>query len=358
MKPIVLTLVGLGLLGFLVAASGLFPIAASSGHLAPVEWLLQFGKRRSVATHAWLSVPPLTFDEPWLVLKGAGHFETACRPCHGSPDVRQPRIAQSMLPPPPYLPDRIAAWDADELFYIVKHGLKFTGMPAWPAQERDDEVRATVAFLRALPELDAGEYERLVHGEVGPNRAVAPVADLLGAPPAPRAITATCARCHGADGRGRGNAAFPAIAGQSSDYLHAALVAYERGERRSGMMQPIAAALDERETRALADWYARLPPGPVESHEPAAVERGRVIATRGIPATRVPACEKCHGPGRRADYPRLAGQYADYLVLQLELFRDQRRGGSRFAHLMSSVAPRLTPAQMRDVAAFYASRTP
>jgi cytochrome c553 len=89
-----------------------------------------------------------------------------------------------------------------------------------------------------------------------------------------------------------------------------------------------------------------------------AIESGKAIASRGIPRQRVPACVVCHGPGttrRNPLYPVLAGQYADYLVLQLEIFNKGYRGGSAYAHLMRPVATRLTPEQMRDVALYYAS---
>ena len=89
--------------------------------------------------------------------------------------------------------------------------------------------------------------------------------------------------------------------------------------------------------------------------------RGRRIAERGIPEQRVPSCMDCHGPSgtrRRAAYPLLAGQPADYLQLQLELFSAGQRGGSEYAHLMRSVATRLKPDQMRDVAEYYASAAP
>jgi cytochrome c553 len=88
------------------------------------------------------------------------------------------------------------------------------------------------------------------------------------------------------------------------------------------------------------------------------VERGREIATHGIPDQRVPACASCHGPRperRNPEYPRLAGQYADYLVQQLELFQRRERGGGKHHHLMHKAATPLQPEQMRDVAAFYAT---
>lgn len=85
-----------------------------------------------------------------------------------------------MTPPPPYLPPKLARWEPDELFYIVKHGIKFAGMPAWPSQQRDDEVWAMVAFLRRFPQLNAEQYWQMVNGEVGPTKEVAPLQGLLG----------------------------------------------------------------------------------------------------------------------------------------------------------------------------------
>lgn len=332
------------LAGALVAASGILPIRASSDHFALTAWVLDFGKRRSVATHA-LGVDVPSLAEPWLVLKGAGHYHDGCRPCHGAPDLRMPIIAAEMTPPPADLPARVALYDPDELFYIVKHGIKFTGMPAWPAQERDDEIAAVVAFLRELPRLDAAAYRRLVHGE---------------APTTPSALTRSCDRCHGATGLGRGNAAFPTLAAQKPEYLFRALRAYARSTRNSGIMEPIAAGLSARQWRALAEHYAALASDTRAADSvPAAatIARGRAIAEFGIPDQDVPSCRDCHGPGghqRNAAYPLLAGQYADYLVLQLEQFAAGRRGGSEYAHLMQQVAPRLSRADMEAVAAYYA----
>ena len=71
-----------------------------------------------------------------------------------------------------------------------------------------------------------------------------------------------------------------------------------------------------------------------------------------------PLCGVCHGPGARRRnpfYPDLAGQHGDYLVLQLHLFKAGKRGGTPYAHLMEHVAPHLSEAQIRDVAAYYSA---
>jgi cytochrome c553/cytochrome c5 len=349
-----------GLAGFLVAASGIVPIKASSGHFAITEWLLQFGKRRSVATHTiGLELPDL--NDPALILRGAGHYHTGCRPCHGSPALHEPRVARAMLPPPPYLPPRIAQWEPDELFYMVKHGIKFTGMPAWPTQQRDDEVQSMVAFLREFPGLDVQGYDRLVFGDTSRPDASAPLTGLDRSTDA-LVLGADCARCHGVDGNGREAPAFPKLAGQSRKYLMGALRAYATDRRHSGIMQPVAAGLRDAQVTALAEHFARQTPRRAPPHADAAArERGARIANTGIAAQRVPACTDCHGPEgarRRDEYPLLTAQHAEYLLLQLKLFQADHRGGSEYAHLMRTVAKRLRHDQMRDVALYYASLPP
>ena len=153
------------ILGGLIVVSGIVPIRASDGHWPTTEWFLQFSKSRSVSTHSiGIDAPPL--DDRDLVVRGAGMFHTSCRPCHGDPILPRPPVATAMTPTPPYLPDRVDDWSREELFYITKHGILFTGMPAWPAIERDDEVWAVVAFLEAMPAMDPIGYRETVFGDL------------------------------------------------------------------------------------------------------------------------------------------------------------------------------------------------
>jgi cytochrome c553 len=380
--------------GLLFAASGVISIKASSGHWGVTAWLLNFVMRRSVKTHALPIDVPLLDDEA-LVLKGAGHYEIGCRSCHGAPDLSQQlRIPEWMTPHPPNLSREVSKWKPNELFYIVKHGVKFTGMPAWPAQTRDDEVWAMVAFLLRLPSLTADDYRRLVRGKESKLDGDAAVRALVGSQQAADAVLQNCARCHGVDGTGRGNGAFPKLAGQKPDYFISAMRAYADGRRFSGVMEPIAVAISPESAVELARYYANVKStghlGPAQQSLKAAdseptptavnglraavamrelfetgnkqsksgIERGRAIAMEGIPNQKVPPCAECHGPGairRNPNYPVLAGQYAAYLLLQLTLFKNDARGGSAYAHLMEPVAAGITPQQMRDVALFYES---
>jgi len=374
-----------GLAALLFVSAGLVPIAASEGHWPVTRFLLHFSMIRSVQTHA-LAVkrpapPERPLDEEAMVLKGAGHYASGCLPCHGAPGHPRAGVVRHIVPEPPYLPPKIDEWSDDQLFWIVKHGIKYTAMPAWPSQKRDDEVWAMVAFLRRLPDLDPEQFRRLAYGDsaaVAPGGANLTRLDTGLGTLAPR--RADCARCHGRDGNGRGTGAFPRLAGQNEAYLLASLQAYARGERQSGVMEPVAVALGADEMRALAGYYAGLPGDPIAAEAAPArarvtgagdalragssggsIERGERLARRGDAALRIPSCVECHGPGgaaRNPMYPRLAGQHPDYLALQLRLFKQGRRGGTAYAHIMATIAGSLEDEDIDDLAAWYGSLPP
>ena len=363
------TLAAVGATALLVVIAGVIPIRASSGHWPITEWFLKFAMRRSIATHSMVvAAAPERLDDPVLVLRGAAHYEGGCMPCHGAPGEKDPLIPRRMRPLPPPLLPVVAELDREELFYVVKHGLKFTGMPAWPVDGRDDEVWAVVAFLLRLPDLDAESYARLARGEPTPIEAEGdpePMRDLVPPPSPPLAVKESCARCHGYSGGGRGIGAFPRIDGQRVEYLVGAMRAYAHQARPSGIMGPIAAGLTPVAWRELAEYYAgrddqRAPRSKAlaRAADLEAVKRGAAIASRGVPVQGVPSCEDCHGPTawpRNPAYPELAGQYVEYLELQLQLWKNGARGGSPYAHLMRGFAPKLTDDQIRDVARYYAS---
>jgi cytochrome c553 len=337
-----------------VSASGVVPIKASTGHWAVTEWFLQYSKTRSIEMHArWIDEPPL--DDPALVLRGAGHYELGCRPCHGGAAGDVPRLAEFMLPPPPDLSERARMRTAAELFYVVKHGIKMTGMPAWPAPQRDDEVWAMAAFVRRLPGMTREEYERLTRGELK-----APF-DLVAGPGEPPVVAEICARCHGGDGLGRLPGAFPRLAGQRVGYLERALAAYAEGRRHSGVMGPIAAALTPAARASATTYYAALPSPPPAAPPHASSAAGARLALEGEPDDLIPACVECHGTRAAAKnpaYPILGGQDARYLSLQLRLLRNRARGGSEYLHLMHSFVDRLTDAQIDAVSRYFASLEP
>jgi cytochrome c553 len=321
--------------------------------------LLDFAKIRSVSTHSF-GIDPPTLDDEALLLRGAAHYENGCYPCHGKPGTGIPHVMAAMTPPPPELTSRlISRWTPEELFSIVKHGIKLTGMPAWPAQQRDDEVWAVVAFLLTLPRLDATQYHELAYGAATDASNAAPALPIAGSQPPPRAVRDVCWRCHGVDGNGRGEGAFPRLAGQRSAYMYESLRAFAERRRFSGIMSGIAANLNDEAMREVAQYYERLPQrAPDPPDDVSAIERGHAIAVRGVPDREIPACAECHGPSERPKnpaYPALAGQPARYLSSQLQLLQQRRRGGSPYVNLMHVFVDRLEEEQIRAVTRYYSS---
>jgi cytochrome c553 len=336
------------------AWSGLYSVAASRGHWAVVEWFLRFGMRNSVETHALPIAPPDDLADVNLVRLGAGHFHSGCAYCHGAPGQAVNPIAQHMLPEPPSLSQAATEWKPRELFWIVKHGIKYTGMPGWAARERDDEVWAAVAFLRQLPAMTTEQYRNLALGDL--NLRPQAGRELAMTESNPQAIGA-CARCHGAEGSGPTSNLVPLLHGQSADYLTLALRNYAKGSRASGIMSPIASDLDQEDLRKLADYYARLrmpQPERGATGDAAAKERGRKLALEGDPAVGIPGCEACHGASALATYPRLAGQHAAYMAGQLRLWRAGGRRNNDSEVIMAPIAERLNDQQIADVSAYYA----
>jgi mono/diheme cytochrome c family protein len=139
---------------------GLYNVAASVPHTAAGRWLLDTLQQRSVAARARdVQVPSL--DEPHLVRAGAEHYREMCVVCHGAPGVERGEIGNSLTPTPPDLAKAARMWTDAELFWIVKHGIKLAGMPAFGETHGDDELWKIAAFVRRLPEMSSGEYREL-----------------------------------------------------------------------------------------------------------------------------------------------------------------------------------------------------
>jgi cytochrome c553 len=344
---------GLVLAAVLLAWSGVFNVAASRGHWAIVEWFLAFGMRNSVELRG-LAVQSPPLDNPNLITLGAAHFHGGCAFCHGTPGTPVSPIAQHMLPPPPDLKASMRPWTDGEMFWIVKHGLKYTGMPGWAAIEREDEIWAVVAFLKQLRSMDAARYRDLALGSVHlPSQTGEQLATIDSSEQAAGA----CARCHGAENGGPASTLVPVLHGQPAAFLAAALQQYAEGSRRSGIMQPIAAALDARDLQRLAEYYAGLaPPGREQAAAGGAdLERGRQLATAGDAANGVPACDACHSGNAVATYPRLAGQSAAYMAGQLALWRAGHHTTTGAGAIMAPIAQRLSASDVDAVTAYFAS---
>jgi cytochrome c553 len=306
-----------------------------------------------VKTHAVGIEAPQTFSNDLSTL-GAGHFQSGCAPCHGAPGVPINPIAQSMLPPPPDLSTSAHDWRDRELFWIVKNGIKYTGMPAWAAEQRDDEVWAVVAFLKRLPTLDAAGYRELALGGLSVRPQIG--SEIATTEDTSRAIS-VCARCHGADQRGPKSQLVPVLHGQSAEFLIAALEHYAAGRRASGIMQPLAVDLSPADRERVARYYAGLarPGAPNRPENAEAIERGRKLAMRGDPDAGIPACADCHSASALQAYPRLSEQHAAYMVNRLWNWKKGITSQAGTDAIMAPIARSLNEQQINDVATYFAS---
>lgn len=339
-----------GLAGAGFAALGAYNIAASTGHWAITERLLRFGLWRSVAVRA-PDEAPMPLKDSDLIRLGAGHFEQGCATCHGAPGRTADPVTRTMLPAPPPLHREMLEWSDGELFFIVRHGIKYTGMPAWPVEDRDDEVWSVVAFLRALPDLTPDHYATLAGSRGRQPQGLERDAD---------AQLSACAACHGDGAEAPSSRLVPRLQGQSESVLRNALDDYADGRRASGIMRLAATPLTAQDRAALARHYAALAPLPPAPADEALVQAGARLATQGDRENRVPACLSCHGPAARPDFPRLEGQNARYLAQRLRLWNEAPADAdtSAWAQVMAPIARRLNADQIDALAAYFSAQDP
>jgi mono/diheme cytochrome c family protein len=147
----------------IIVYSGIYDVGATSQHLQPVHSLLETTMRHSVRWRARdIQTPPL--DVPQRVARGAALFRDNCVQCHGAPGVAQSDIGKSMQPVPGPLVDALQRWRQREIYWITRHGIKMSGMPAWQFRFDDDALWDVVAFVNTLPTLSPQAYAKATQG--------------------------------------------------------------------------------------------------------------------------------------------------------------------------------------------------
>ncbi|WP_418321259.1 c-type cytochrome [Piscinibacter sakaiensis] len=180
-------------------------------------------------------------------------------------------------------------------------------------------------------------------------------AAVIKADPAKGEATATsvCAACHSVDGS-RGSPANPIIQGQHPQYLTKQLIEFKSGKRNNPIMKGFASALSEDDMKNVSAFYATKMAKPGAAKDKDLVALGQKIYRGGIPDRSIPACSGCHSPsggGIPAQYPRLAGQHADYSAAQLIAFRDGIRQNSP---QMTAIAAKLNDREIKALAEYTA----
>ena len=172
---------------------------------------------------------------------------------------------------------------------------------------------------------------------------------------------ALCSSCHGPQGNSV-NPEWPRLAGQSAVYIAEQLHLFKSGARDNPIMKPLAASLSDQDISDLAVYYEAQTPTGLEA-DPSYWKAGQALYVSGDAARNVPACVACHGPVGRgnlaAGYPALRAQQSVYVVKQLDDYASGARypglhpeQASRNGVMMLTLAKRLTPEEIRDVASY------
>jgi cytochrome c553 len=169
-----------------------------------------------------------------------------------------------------------------------------------------------------------------------------------------------CAACHGADGNSPAPAN-PSLAGQTAEYIEKQLhnfkaVQGKKPERDNAIMAGMIANLSPDDMHNVAAYFASQKPKGGVSQSREMVYVGQKLYRAGNAATGLPACAGCHGPGGAglpAQYPRLAGQYADYTAAQLKAFHDNQRTNDT-NRMMRAIAGKMSDVEMRAVSDYIA----
>ena len=144
-----------------IVFEGLANVAATDKHYSIVEWTLKTTMRNSVRRAAQdLKAPSLGGEE--TIRLGAMHYDEMCASCHAAPGKAADELADGLFPKPPAIEKIVNDRTPEELFWVTKHGIKMTGMPAWGTSHGDTDIWAMVAFMKTMPKTTPEGYKLLV----------------------------------------------------------------------------------------------------------------------------------------------------------------------------------------------------
>jgi mono/diheme cytochrome c family protein len=158
---VLMVLAAIAAAGAVAVYTGLYNVAADIPHTQPVYWLLQKARERSIAVRATDITVPSDLGDTRRIGSGAGQYAEMCASCHLAPGMKRTEIARGLNPRAPELRRKRRSTPAED-FWVVKHGVKMTGMPAWGLTHDDEILWDLVAFLQKLPELSPDQYRSLV----------------------------------------------------------------------------------------------------------------------------------------------------------------------------------------------------
>ena len=140
-----------------MAMTGMVPIAAGKHHIAPIEWFLETAADEAVDRGGEGVHPPPGVDSPEMLRMGIQHYQEMCVLCHGAPGLEPSELAKGLYPHPPLL-ERKKHLQVGAVYWIVKNGVRDTGMPAFGPTHDEQELWAIAAFTAKMPHLTPAQY--------------------------------------------------------------------------------------------------------------------------------------------------------------------------------------------------------
>ncbi len=158
----ILTLLIIAVGSLIFVYSGFYNLSATIPHMKATESFIHMMKEKSISVNSKNMEAPNLNDEK-LILSGYKGYDAMCVTCHAAPGKSATVIADGLYPKPPELENKeiIDEWNEKELFWIIKNGIKLTGMPAYGPTHSDDDLWAIVAFLNKLPNMSENEYKAM-----------------------------------------------------------------------------------------------------------------------------------------------------------------------------------------------------
>lgn len=167
MKSIVISIFTLAILialgSTLFIYSGSYNVAATSKDPGLLSWVLKTTREQSIDSRV-ATVKPLSqseLNDPKIIRVGFDHYNEMCVGCHGAPGIEPGEAHEGLNPKPPILAKVVKNISDKKLFWAIKNGIKFTGMPAWGPTHSDAKILAMVAFVKTLPDMTAAQYKAM-----------------------------------------------------------------------------------------------------------------------------------------------------------------------------------------------------
>jgi mono/diheme cytochrome c family protein len=157
----ILVIVIIAIVMVLFIYSGIYNISTTDPHYKFTRWIISKMTDNSIKHHAGEITEPPNLTDSSLIKTGFMHYREMCSGCHGAPGIARNEVAEGLYPKPPKLLKSAKEWKPAELFWIIKNGIKMTGMPGFGISHPDDKIWAIVGFMGKLPDMSPEQYKAM-----------------------------------------------------------------------------------------------------------------------------------------------------------------------------------------------------